>query len=282
MRTTQKTRPRLDLLRPASVVVFLALVVLWIAVATAPDWQGFWPRAVARLAGYGAFLAMLVPYVHIVRRCFRYRRGQAMTFWLRLHIGASYLAVALVLIHSRGRANGALTLALVWSTWLVMVSGVVGYYGQKLLYRIMPLMVPRELGMERLGPERDAIQAAAEELNKKKEIEQAPEIIRVFCETALRDCLAQRYSVLGWLWPHRGRAELSRNRFERARSFGDAKQQEIVTRIWDYVETRRVMDLEYRLQQLGRSWLLVHGPAAWALFVLMIEHAVMSIWYGGF
>ncbi len=190
MRTTQKTRSRLDLLRPASVVVFLALVVLWIAVATAPDWQSFWPRAVARLAGYGALIAMLVPYVHIMRRCFRYRRGQAMTFWLRLHIGASYLAFALVLIHSRGRADGMLTLGLVWLTWLVMVSGVVGYYGQKLLYAVLPLVVPRELGMERLGPERDALQAAAEELNKKKEIEQAPEVIRVFCEAALRDCLA--------------------------------------------------------------------------------------------
>jgi hypothetical protein len=282
MRTTQKTRPRLDLLRPAWIAVFLVLVALWIAVATAPDWQGFWPRAVARLAGYGALIAMLVPYLHIVRRCFRYRRGQAMTFWLRLHIGASYLAFALVLIHSRGRANGMLTLALVWLTWLVIVSGVVGYYGQKLLYAMLPRLVPRELGMERLGPERDALQAAAEELNKKKEIEQAPAIIRAFCEAALRDCLAPRYSVLGWLRPRPGRADLSRNRFERARSFGDAKQQEIVTRIWDYIQIRRAMDMEYRLHQLGRSWLLIHGPAAWALLVLMLEHVAMSLWYGGF
>ena len=280
MRTTQKNRSRLDLLRPASIVVFLAVAALWIGVAIAPDWHGFWPRAVARVAGYGAFLAMLVPYVHIVRRLFRYRRGQAMTLWLRLHIGASYLAFALVLIHSRGRSNGALTLALVWLTWLVMLSGVVGYYGQKLLYALLPMIVARELGMERLGPERDALQAAAEELNKKKEIEQAPEVIRAFCETALRDCLAAGYSVLGWLRP--SPALLSRNSFERARSFGDAKQQEIVTRIWTLVETRRAMDLEYRLHQLGRSWLLIHGPAAWALLVLMVEHAAMSIWYGGF
>ena len=51
---------------------------------------------------------------------------------------------------------------------------------------------------------------------------------------------------------------------------------------WALVETRRFMDLEYRLHQLGRLWLYVHGPAAWALFVLMIEHVVMSWWYGGF
>jgi hypothetical protein len=280
MRTTHKRQPRLDLLRPASIGVFVVIVAAWIVIATGPDWRGFWPRAVGRLAGYGAFLAMLVPYVHIVRRAFRYRRGQAMTFWLRLHIGASYLAFALVLIHSRGHSNGALTLALVWLTWIVMVSGVVGYYGQKLLYALLPLMVPREVGMERLGAERDALQTAAEELNKKKEIEQAPDVIRTFCETALRDCLAPGYSLLGGLRPRP--AMLSRNSFERARTFGDAKQQEILTCVWELVETRRTMDLEYRLHQLGRSWLLVHGPAAWALLVLMIEHAVMSIWYGGF
>jgi hypothetical protein len=282
MRTTQKGRPRFDLLHPASIAVFFALVVLWIVVATAPDWEGFTPRAVARLAGYGAFIAMLVPYLHILRRCFRYRRGGAMTFWLRLHIGASYLAFGLVLIHSRGRANGALTLGLVWLVWLVMLSGVVGYYGQKLLYVLLPMIVERELGMERLGAERDALLAAADDLNKKKEIQQAPEVIRLFCEAAVRDCLAPAYSVFGWLRPAKGQAVLSRNSFERACSFGDPKQQEIVTRIWSFVEMRRAMDLEYRLHQLGRSWLLLHGPAAWALFVLMVEHAAMSIWYGGF
>jgi hypothetical protein len=270
------------LLRPASIAVFAVLVVLWIAVASGPEWDGFRLRAVARLAGYGAFLTMLVPYLHILRRCFPYRTGQAMRFWMRLHIGASYIAFALVLVHSRGRANGALTLALLWLTWVVVASGAFGYYGQKLFYLLLPRIIPRELGLERLGPERDALQAHAEEWAKKKELHEAPEVIRTFCDTATRACLAPGYSLLGWLRPTRAQAILSRNGFERAYSFGDAKQQEIVSRIWAFVEQRRAMNLEYRLHQLGRSWLLIHGPAAWALLVLMIEHAVMSVWYGGF
>jgi hypothetical protein len=282
MRTTQKGRPRLDLLQPASIAIFAVLVAGWIVVAAAPEWEGPSLRALARLAGYGAFLAMLVPYIHIVRRCFRYRTGHAMRFWLRLHIGASYLAFALVLIHSRGRANGASTLAILWLTWIVVASGVVGYYGQKLLYLLLPRLVPRELGMERLGPERDAVQAAAEELVKKKELQDAPDVIRTFCDTAIRACLARPYSLLGWMRQERGEGVLSRNGYERAHSFGNAGQQEIVTRIWHFVETRRAMDLEYRLHQLGRSWLVIHGPAAWALLVLMVEHVVMSLWYGGF
>jgi hypothetical protein len=281
MRTTKKAHYGFDLLRPASIAVFAVLVVVWIAVASGPECEGFRLRAAARLAGYGAFLAMLVPYLHILRRCFRYRTGHAVRFWMRLHIGASYVAFALVLVHSRGRANGALTLALLWLTWMVVASGVLGYYGQKLLYLLLPRIVPRELGMERLGPERDYLQARAEESSKKKELQEAPEVIRTFCETALRACLAPGFSLL-WLRKSGAQTILSRNGFERAHSFGNAQQQEIVARIWACVEQRRAMDLEYRLHQLGRSWLLIHGPAAWALLVLMVEHAVMSVWYGGF
>src|SRR5438067_7247944 len=121
MRTTPERRPRFDLLRPASIFIFLAVLALWIAVAIGPDWDAVAPRTLARLAGYVGFVAMLVPYVHILRRCFRYRQGRRMTFWLRLHIGASYLAFLMVLVHSRGRANGVLTLTLLWLLWIVVV-----------------------------------------------------------------------------------------------------------------------------------------------------------------
>jgi hypothetical protein len=280
MRTTPQPRVRLDLLRPASIFVFLGLVVLWIVLATAPDWDAFAPRAVARVAGYVGLIAMLVPYLHIVRRSFRYRQGRAMTFWLRMHIGASYLAFFMVLLHSRGRANGPLTLTLLWLTWIVMVSGVVGYFGQKLLYLLMPRVVAQELGMERLEPQRRFLLAEAEKLGKKKEVETAPEVIRAFFAVAVTDCLAPAYSLLGG--PRRGDDMLSDNGFERAHHFGDDKQRDILRQVWDFVKMRREMNLEYRLHQIGRSWLLVHGPAAWALLVLMVEHVVMSLWYGGF
>ena len=281
MRTTPKTAPRIELLHPAGVLCFAVLALAWLAVAVGPEWQSFPARAVARVAGYVAFAAMLVPYVHIVRRCFRYRRQGAMTTWLRLHIGAAYLAFFMVILHSRGRANGPLTLALVWLTWLVMISGVVGFYGQKLLYYLLPRMVKQEYGLERLGPQRDLVQKTAEDLIKKKEMQQGPEVIHRFCQAALDQCLAKPYRLRGWLRGGEGE-ELSRNFYERARDFASGPQVEAVDELWQLVEARREMDLEYRLHQLGRLWLFVHGPAAWALLVLMIEHAVMSVWYGGF
>src|SRR5436853_2493122 len=144
MRTTERPTPRLNFLHPAWVLAFVVVAIAWIVIAGMPDWESPSVRAAARLAGYVGFIAMLVPYLHIVRRTFRSRRGVALTIWLRWHIGAAYLAFAMVLIHSRGRANAPLTLVLLWLTWIVMISGVVGYYGQKLLYALLRRIVPGE------------------------------------------------------------------------------------------------------------------------------------------
>ena len=75
-----------------------------------------------------------------------------------LHIATSYVAFAALLIHSRARADTWLTATLTTSVWIVMVSGVVGFYGQKLLYRIMPFLVKREVGRERLAPTRTVLE----------------------------------------------------------------------------------------------------------------------------
>ena len=283
MRTTQKRRPAWDLLLPRFIGIFLALVLGWILIALGPDWQSVSLRTAARLAGYVGFVAMLVPYVHILRRCIRYRQGKPMTSWLRWHIAAAYLAFFMVLIHSRGRAGSPLTVALVWLTWIVMVSGVVGFYGQKLLYFVLPRVVPKELGLERLEPQRAFMLQTAQDLLKKKELQGCPEVIRSFCGAMVEGCLARPLTFWHWLWMRDlPDGALSENWFQRTLTYADGKQQEILRDLWSLAQGRRALDLEYRLHQLGRLWLLVHGPAAWALLVLMVEHAALSMWYGGF
>jgi hypothetical protein len=284
MRTTQRPTSRLNLLHPVWVLAFVAIAVGWFALASFEDWHSPFLQTVARLAGYVGFLAMLVPYLHIIRRCFRSKRGMAMTFWLRWHIGAAYVAFLMVLIHSRGRSSSLETMALLWLTWAVMISGVVGYYGQKLLYFLLPKIVPHEYGMERLEPECDRALAAGRVLVGKKEMAGAAGVVAEFAQSALTLCLERpfRFSIWDWGPRQEARSLLSENGHERALSFADDKQKAVVNELWSLVQTRRFMDLEYRLHQLGRLWLYVHGPAAWALFVLMIEHVIMSWWYGGF
>src|SRR5262249_18697204 len=135
---------KVDPLHPLWVTAFVVLVGAW-AVAWGTGLALRLPHPLARVLGYGALLAMLVPYVHIVRRFRRFRRGGSMAVWLRLHILAAYLAFGLLLLHCRGRASGWFTLALLILFWLVMLSGAVGYYGQKVLYRLMPDMIKREV-----------------------------------------------------------------------------------------------------------------------------------------
>jgi hypothetical protein len=282
MRTTPKERPRFDLLQPGWGLLLLALLLLGGVLAACPDWEALPLRTAARAAGYLGFVAMLVPYLHIVRRCSRYRRGQPMRFWLRWHIGAAYLAFFLVLVHSRGRANSPLTLALLVATWTVMLSGAVGFYGQKLLYFLLPRLIEQEYGLERLEAQRQLVLSTAQGMFKQTDLQKAPEIIQKFCATALERCFARPYTFWRWLLRVQASDSLTENWYQRALMFADAGQGASLKAIWELVRARRAMNLEYRLHQLGRLWLLVHGPAAWLLLVLMLEHAVMSLWYGGF
>lgn len=284
MRTTDRPTPRFDLLHPAWILAFFAIAFAWVVIAGGGDWQSTSARAAARLAGYVGFVAMLIPYLHILRRSARSSRGRPLAAWLRWHIGSAYLAFAMVLVHSRGRAGSPLTTVLLWLTWITMVSGVIGYYGQKLLYAWMPRLVPREFGLERLPGECRRTHADAQELCAKKEMVSAAGVVAEFGQNAVQWLdRPLRFSLADWFRPATtGQPLLSENGVERTRSYADDKQRDVLDELWRLVEARRQMDLEYRLHQLGRLWLYVHGPAAWALLIVMVEHVVMSWWYGGF
>jgi hypothetical protein len=154
----------LDPLSSWSIGYFVLLSSAWWIVRTLPEPSPGDFIRYYRPIGYLAALAISVPYIHIARRLFRYRRGPLpMSTWMRLHIACSYGAFLAVLLHSHARSGSAITLALLALTWIVMVSGVIGFCGQKLIYRLMPLMVDREFGLERLGPECEELRRRAEE-----------------------------------------------------------------------------------------------------------------------
>ena len=283
MRTTRRYRLPLDPLSPWGVLCFLALAALWAVWGYLPERGTTGWRAACRLAGYAALAAMLVPYLHIVQRAFRSRPGR-MSAWLRLHVACSYAAFALLLLHSHGRASSPLTRALVWLTWAVMLSGVVGFYGQKLLYALLPAMkdVPREFGFERLGPEREALLEAGRARAKSAALANAPDVVREFVDWVIAAHLDRPFR-LRWRRGDAGEGlEAETDRYAHARLLADDGQREALDEVWRLAEARRRLDREYRLHRLGRLWLLVHGPASWALLVLLVEHVAVSLWYGGF
>jgi hypothetical protein len=135
-------------------VCFVLLVLAWFIarLVSEENWESL--SAFSRVCGYTAALAMLIPYLHILRRFIRYRYLGQSYRWLNWHIGAAYAGFFFLLVHCRARAESGLTMALVVLVWSVMLSGVIGFYGQKLLYRLLPRLIPYEYGMERLEPER--------------------------------------------------------------------------------------------------------------------------------
>ncbi len=286
MRTTPSTNLRYDPLDPKGIVFFLVLSALWVVWQWLPEVDLVATRAIARLAGYAAFAGMLIPYWHIAQRALRSQPSRRMSYWLRWHIAASYVGFAFLLVHSHGRASSPLTLTLLSLTWIVMVSGVAGFYGQKLLYILLPQMrgVPEEFGLERLEPERLAIYEAARKELAKKEMAAAPAVVQEFAQATVEGFLQRRFHF--WRLRRRRAAELKSEvedrYFTQALLLAPDAPRAIVEALWDLVQARRRLNYEYRFHQLGRIWLLFHGPAAWVLLILMLEHVWQSWRYGGF
>jgi hypothetical protein len=82
-----------------------------------------------------------------------------------------------------------------------------------------------------------------------------------------------------WLFSREALEPISRNHYLRVRALAGKDR---VEPLWEWVQERRQMDLEYWFHRLARVWLLVHGPAAVALLVLVLVHVCYSIYYGGF
>lgn len=72
------------------------------------------------------------------------------------------------------------------------------------------------------------------------------------------------------------------NYYTRTRELAPPRQDRIIEQLWQLVELRRQLDIEYWFDRLARMWVLIHAPAAAALLLLVINHVVGSMRYGGF
>lgn len=386
--------------------LFVLLIALLVWLAATERYTYLAPQY-CRLFGYPALALILIPYAYVLRRFWLRRYLGNMTGWVVYHIYASYGALALVLIHSQGRADQSLTFWLMCLFWTVMISGVGGLFGQRLCYRVLPFFVQHELGMERLEPERrwlfdlacelaentwllvvddirdwenfcdrlsemtsdqlvdirrelwklipgsacEMIRAAADanfvdedtririvrSLNtilrdggrfyrtqqlgklapemlseevqhllkvKKLSDEQRQRLGRLVMEIMFdahiarslpeRPDVVKRYAKevtkflqkpLPSLWQQltvRTSRILHANYYQNVMQRVEPDQQGVVRAFWKMVQKRRAINREYRVHRLAKLWLWVHGPAAWALLILVLAHVVSSIYYGGF
>lgn len=374
-----------------------------------------WAYQCGRIAGYlGAFF-LLLPYLYYLRRKLLNWRLRSAQGWITWHILFAFLAFGTVLVHIDFRLSkpfGALTTWIFWLFVAVMVSGVLGLLGQKVLFRLLDDLVPAEFGREGLEQERQRLanasrrlveswslvtpndvrdwdaflnvvaahprisglkglneparrtsllirarRHAAEDLQdyldalneflqtdtqfcreanlvgfvdtvrKERITKGTPEQIerwqrwlalaeslgsaadpqsrrhRLYLEYLCGDCLqecaappdfvvrfyreaivpelAAPFTFWRWLLGGRRRSPLAENYYRRVQSIAPATAQGMVEQLWLWVLRRRALDREYRLHRIARLWVGVHALAAWALFVLVADHIVASVRYGG-
>jgi hypothetical protein len=138
--------------------LFLLLFALWVLYPfLAPKAALELAPATVRSLGWCAAVALALPYCHIAgRRFLRHRRALlgvpllSQAFWLGVHLVFAYLAFLLTLFHSRGHGGTWLTWWILLLFWAVMLTGVIGYWGEKLIYRILIFTTEPEYGRGRL------------------------------------------------------------------------------------------------------------------------------------
>jgi hypothetical protein len=112
--------------------------------------------------------------------------------------------------------------------------------------------------------------------------EKPPPTVEWFFKERVAGYLRSDFPSWSWLFHGSALEPVSRNHFLRVRALVAPDHTGVIDQLWDWVQKRSQMDREYWLQRLARSWLWVHGPAAWPLLVLVLYHAFRSIYYGGY
>jgi hypothetical protein len=222
---------------------------------------------------------MLASYAYWPRQWFLNRRAGKIVGWLGVHIGASYAALTLTLVHSLGRAGTALTFWMMVLFWTVIVSGVAGYFGQKVCYRFLSLMISRELGMERLLAERSSLQERMAELTRNDQPQENSAYARLLSDA--RQYLMSEWPSWTWLFTVRVYQPVSENLYQQAYKLAGKEEYEALEQFWPLVDQRRQIDVEYWFHRLAACWLHVHRAAAALLAALVAAHVVSSIVYGG-
>jgi hypothetical protein len=114
-----------------------------------------------------------------------------------------------------------------------------------------------------------------------KTSQKPPQTVERFFEIEVARYLATEFPSWGWLFRAEALEPVSRNHYLRVRTLVSEDQLATVDQLWQWVQKRRRMDLEFWFHRLARIWLVVHIPVAWALVALVIFHVASSIYYGG-
>lgn len=195
--------------------------------------------------------------------------GRAAT-WLRAHVWLGLLAFALSWLHSGFRARGTASLVLVSLLTWVTLSGLLGVWIRRVLPRLMTQRVPREVIHAQIPR---VLEGLATEAGTIVEARNDAELTLLYQE-----------EVRGFLQRDvHGHPLLDPNKA--ARLFGHARKRvspdnlEALADIQDICRDREQLFTQQRIERFLFGWRIIHVPLSFALLVLTIAHAVVTLAY---
>jgi hypothetical protein len=202
--------------------------------------------------------------------------------WLKGHIWLSLLSFVLVLCHSGLRFGGLFEQLLYVVFFLVVLTGIFGLILQQFLPRWMTIEVPCEVPYEQIPNVCNALREKADlEIDSKCV---AP--VAATCERIKQWYADEVRPFLGW--PSRSLllsdASKTAQVFAQMRALpgvdhATSKIGELLNRLEEYCTDRRRLARQETLHRLLHSWLYLHIPLSAALVVMMIAHAVITLYY---
>ncbi len=237
----------------------------------------------------GAIVAVEMAYP-VQKRLFRWRRWfRVAQWWLRWHVRLGFVCLPVVLMHAGFGFGGPLTTATLALFLVVTLSGVWGlvmqqWVPEKLLAEVSGETVASEIDRVAEHHAREADRVVEGLLSPPPGAHRAAPVVpagrpadelRVFRDDLLR------YLRQG---ARRSRSPLAsvaeaEARFARLRDAVPEDALPGVERLRQLADLRRQWDKQARLQFLLHGWLAVHLPVSWAMFLLMVVHAVRALKY---
>lgn len=286
-----KTIPRrVAAIAGATVGVTLAVIALaWLgSLLTLWDWPPVPSSGFGILCGVvGGGIITFEMLLVFRKQLRRFRLGRTRT-WMRLHIWLGLLSLPVIVIHGGFGFGGYLPAATMILFLAVIASGIWGLVMQQWLPQKMLAEIPGETiasQIDRLGEYNadearkviTALTTVPPEAESDEPVISGPLAAEL---EAFRDEVLLPYLERG-RWsrsPLTAPAEAER-RFARLREAVPPDARGPLDKLQGFADLRRRWDNQKTLFAWLHAWFLIHVPLSWAMFALMILHAVRALKY---
>ncbi len=230
------------------------------------------------LLGIAATLVMAGITAYAVRKHFPEKYLGMLTYWLGSHIYLSVLVVVLVLLHADFVLVGELFNFILMSTfWLVIGTGFFGFLVYKLVAKLLARIEGEGKLIEDIVDQRRALNLEILELTAAGSGQFKTLVRQRFVPAIVTFRFLMRQYIRRE--PIQGLCEDAQRKHKTEIESVKPEEQSNVVRVIENLVTARRLDAEYLLHRLLGSWLPSHVAFTVALWLLIVAHIVIVLYY---